>query len=67
MKQKVDEMGNLYFATEGDSGRIAYMIIDDKPVIFSACTQPAAGPDYSSAHDILKAFVEQYGDTLKEI
>lgn len=68
-KQKFISMGNLYNATEGDSGRIAYLMFNNKPILITACTYPNAGPDYCAAHDILKEFVKQYEgtDCMKEI
>lgn len=65
-KQKLMNLGNTYLAYSGDSGKPAYIMVYDKPILVSACTTTVGGPQYIKAFEALKAVVEDYDDTIKE-
>lgn len=60
-------LGDLYPIHSGDSGRPCFVMINGVPVVVFQFMYAGAGPTYTRALEIVRAFVEDYGDTLKEV
>lgn len=66
---KFNAMGDLYKGYSGDSGKPTYIMLDNKPVIISACQSVFAGPDYIAATDLFREVVIDYEglNLMKEV
>lgn len=60
------EFGNSDVAYSGDSGKPVFVMKGNMPIIVSAHFSIGGGPNYIKGFPVIKAFVEAYGDTIKE-
>jgi len=66
--RRMKEMGRQYNVHGGDSGKPCFVVIDGKPVVMFAFhyDNSGSGDNYVKGFRIVKAFVEWYGDNIKE-
>lgn len=60
-------MGQQHIFHGGDSGHVVFLRDDGEDIPLTQYYYASGGPDLVAAYPMLKAFVESFGDTLKEV
>ena len=60
-------MGQQHIFHGGDSGHVVFLRDDGYDIPLTQYYYASGGPDLVAAYPMLKAFVESFGDTLKEV
>lgn len=60
-------MGQQHIFHGGDSGHVVFLRDDGYDIPLTQYCYASGGPDLVAAYPMLKAFVESFGDTLKEV